>query len=344
MKILIDIGHPAHVHYFKNIIFELQKANSEFLVVARDKEVSHKLLDAYKIPYISRGKGRNSALGKLLYMVKADIQLYQIAKKFNPDLFLSVASPYAAQVAWILKRPHFALDDTEAATIARKFYLPFTKYVFTPNCFQKNIGSKQIRVASYTELLHLHPNWFKPQNASDLLGIKAGEKYVVLRFVSWNANHDFGQSGITNGMKAKIIEKLESLNYRIFISAEGILPDQFVKYKIAIPPERMHDVLLGASIFIGEGATMASESIMLGTPAIYINSLNAGTLEEQSRKYGLISLRNSSNLLEALEKVLDPNFSITQQVNKKKLLEDKIDFSRYLIDFILSAQINKNTG
>ena len=40
-------------------------------------------------------------------------------------------------------------------------------------------------------------------------------------------------------------------------------------------------------LYIGEGATMASECAMLGTPAMYINTLGAGTLEEQE-KYGLI--------------------------------------------------------
>lgn len=334
MKILIDIGHPAHVHYFKNIIFELQKINYEFLVVARDKEVSHQLLEAYKIPYISRGKGKNSAIGKLVYMLKADLQLYIIAKKFQPNIFLSVASPYAAQVAWLLGRPHIAIDDTEAASIARKFYLPFSKIVITPNCFQKDIGKKQIRIASYTELLHLHPNWFKPKSAKTMLGIHNGEKYVILRFVSWNANHDIGQSGISNSMKAKVIERLEMLNFRVFISAEGTLPEKFLKYKITIPPERIHDVLWGASLFIGEGATMASECIMLGTPAIYINSLNAGTLEEQATKYGLISLRNSKDLLVELEKLIDPENIIVQQNKQKKLLEEKLDFSRYLIDLL----------
>lgn len=344
MKILIDIGHPAHVHYFKNIILELKKDNCQFLVVARDKEVSHKLLDAYNIPYISRGKGKKSALGKLLYMFKADIQLYNIAKRFQPDLFLSVASPYAAQIAWLIKRPHLAIDDTEAATIARNFYLPFTKFVLTPSCFQKNIGPKQIRIASYTELLHLHPKWFKPKNALGLLGLKEGEKYAVLRFVSWNANHDFGQSGISSNMRTKVIRRLEELNYKIFISAEGSLPDHYLKYKISIPPERMHDVLKGASLFIGEGATMASECIILGTPAIYINSLNAGTLEEQADKYGLISLRDSEDLPEALEKLLNPAFLGNQRAKQKQLLKDKIDFTHFLIDFILSTNIKKTTG
>tara|TARA_B100000315_G_C14584869_1_gene592441 strand:+ start:2797 stop:2976 length:180 start_codon:yes stop_codon:yes gene_type:complete len=55
----------------------------------------------------------------------------------------------------------------------------------------------------------------------------------------------------------------------------------------------MHDVLYYATLYIGEGATMASECAMLVTHAIYVNSLTAGTLEKQE-EYGLIyGFRNS---------------------------------------------------
>ena len=46
-------------------------------------------------------------------------------------------------------------------------------------------------------------------------------------------------------------------------------------------------------LFIGEGATMASECAVMGTPSIYINSLTAGTLEDQEN--GLIFIYNSTD-------------------------------------------------
>ena len=33
MKIIVDILHPAHVHFFKNIIWELEKQGYEFKIV-----------------------------------------------------------------------------------------------------------------------------------------------------------------------------------------------------------------------------------------------------------------------------------------------------------------------
>ena len=56
MKVLFDLGHPAHVHYFKNLIKLLKKHGHKVLVIARKKDVTQKLLKNYKIPYKSRGE------------------------------------------------------------------------------------------------------------------------------------------------------------------------------------------------------------------------------------------------------------------------------------------------
>ena len=40
MRIFIDIGHPAHVHYFKNFIWKMEEKGHTIFISARDKEVS----------------------------------------------------------------------------------------------------------------------------------------------------------------------------------------------------------------------------------------------------------------------------------------------------------------
>ena len=54
MKIFIDIGHPAHVHYFKNFIWIMQEKGHVVYISARNKEVALDLLDYYKIHYFNR--------------------------------------------------------------------------------------------------------------------------------------------------------------------------------------------------------------------------------------------------------------------------------------------------
>ena len=332
MKILIDIGHPAHVHYFKNFIKIMKKNGHEFLITARSKKIIFDLLDIYGFSYFSRGKGGNSFLGRLLYLIKADILLYMKAKTFHPDLFLSFSSPYAAHASWLMRKPHIAFNDTEHAKLGLLIYTPFTDVLVNPESFTKDLGHKQICFNGYMELCYLHPNYFKPDSSIlDLLDVTKDEKYIILRFVSWNALHDVGESGLSLEKKRKIVKEL-SKYAKIFISSEGELPNDLKKYQIKIPPERMHDALAFATLFVGEGATMASECAMLGTPALYINSLTAGTLEEQEKSKLLFGFRNSKGVLEkAIELLNIPNIKRKYQEYRQKMLRNQIDVTAFMV-------------
>ena len=112
MRILIDIGHPAQVHYFKNFIWLMRERGHEFLITARNRGITFDLLKAYGFDYVDRGRGSPRLLGKLLYLPKADFLLYDMARKFRADLFLSFGSMYAAQASKMLSKPHIAFDDT----------------------------------------------------------------------------------------------------------------------------------------------------------------------------------------------------------------------------------------
>ena len=97
----------------------------------------------------------------------------------------------------------------------------------------------------------------------------------------------------------------------------------------------MHDALAYATLFIGESATMASECAMLGTPAIFVNSLSAGTLEEQE-KYGLIfGFRNSEGALEkAIDLLNTPSLKQEFQKLSREMLSGKIDVTAFMVWFV----------
>jgi len=346
MKILVDIGHPGHVHYFRNAIKIMEKSGHQFLVIARDKEVTYKLLDFYKITYVKRGKGGKGFWGKLGYILIADFIILKHALKFKPDVFLSFSSTYSGHVAFLLRKPHILIDDTEHAKFEHLMYKPFADVILTPDCFYKNLGAKQIKFKSYMELCYLHPARFEPDRSifKDLALI-VNEPYVIFRFVSWGANHDIGQSGINEKAKFELINKI-SEKIKVFISAEGQLPEELEPYRIRISPEKIHSVLHYATLFIGEGATMASECAMLGTPAIYINSLTAGTIEDQENYELLFNYRNSDGaLIKALELLNNPNLKQDFILKRNKMLSKQIDVTAFLVWFIEnypeSAQIMK---
>jgi predicted glycosyltransferase len=278
MTVVFDIGHPAHVHYFKHMITQLQDNKHRVIVFARDKECAHELLRAYDIPFISRGKGSNSFIGKLLYILKTDAKFVFKLMTKKVDVFVGFASPYAAHAAWILRKKSLTIDDTDRAHLSHRLYKPFTSVIATPQVFEKDLGLKQVRFDSFMELCYLHPSVFKPNPEVLIkLGLQPEDRFVILRFVSWGANHDWGQRGLSLELKRELIQGLLP-NYKVFISSEGELPEEFAAYQLKIPSEDLHDVLSFASLYIGEGATMAAEAALLGVPAVYTNSLNAGTL------------------------------------------------------------------
>ena len=307
-------------------------------VSARNRSIIFELLDKNKIPYYNRGKGKNGIIGKILYMLAADFKLFSKAIKFRPDIFLSFASPYAAQTSWLLKIPHIVLDDTEHARFGHFFYKPFSKVFLNPTCFQNDFGGKQIRFNSYSELFYLHPNYIA--NYLDilaLLGISENEKYALLRFVSWKASHDIGHSGLDLATKKQLVNILIEKDYKVFISTEAENTDSFFdKYMIKISPDLIHHVMKLADLLVTEGATMASECAMLGTPAIYVNSLDAGTLREQEDKFQLIhGFRSSNGVIDkVLEIINNPDAKRTYQIRRDKMLSEKIDPTAFLVWFV----------
>lgn len=346
MRILIDIGHPAHVHYFKHLIWNMQQHRHKFLIIARDKEISHQLLNAYQIPYISRGKGKNGLFGKLLYTFKANWIILKRSLSFKPDIYLSFGSPYAAHVSWLLRKPHIAVTDTEHAKLGILAFIPFTGTILTPDVFYNDFKSKHVRFNSYIEYTYLHPKYFQPDvNIKEQLGLRLTDKFVLFRFISWNASHDIGQKGIPDELKKQLINEFLTKGFKVMISAEGDMKPFFEEYRVKIAPEKIHSVLKEASFFIGESGTMATEAAILGTPSIYVNSLNAGVFEDEVKHGILYSFRNSNGVLQKTQELLrTPDLQHMHLQKAKELASKKTDVTSYLIWFVENFPSSKQVA
>ena len=132
MKIIVDIGHPAHIHYFKNCARILERKGHNFLFVVRERDSTIELIKSTGFDYVSRGKGGHGLIKKLLMIPKIDKIIFDIAKKFKPDIFLSFSSSYAAHVSSIMRKPHVTLDDTEHAKFEHWMCRPFSNVVLSP--------------------------------------------------------------------------------------------------------------------------------------------------------------------------------------------------------------------
>lgn len=336
MRIIIDIGHPAHVHLFRFFTVGMVEKGHSVLFTYRKKENEGYLLEKFGFGAVSLGKHYSSSAGKFFSLISSVIKMYFVAHKFRPDLFLSHGSLIAAQTSRLYRKPHIALEDTGNREQVR-FYLPFTSVVLTSESFQNTYGLKQIRYNSFHELAYLHPNYFiVDQCFKKHLGLAEDEKLIIVRFISWRASHEKGINGLSGIEKTDLVTTLSKYG-RVFISSESDVPENLSSFLYPLAPETIHQAMANADLFVGEGATMASESCMLGTPAIYINSQLAGTINAQIR-YGLVfQFSNYRGVTEkALEILLDPDSKIKYHMKRDRLLADTLDLTRLLIWFIES--------
>lgn len=338
MRILVDIGHPAHVHFFKHFVWNMQEKGHEIMICATDKEVALKLLDAYGFKYICINKSRKNPIAKIADLVKADYRLWRIARKFSPDILVGLGSITAAHASALLRKPCIVFDDTEHSREQYYLYAPFANVICTPSCFKRDMGKKQVRYNGYHELAYLHPNYFTPDpSVLGELGLTESDKFVILRFVAWQASHDIGQHGLDLQAKRTLVQELEKYG-RVLITSESPLPEEFEKYRITTPPEKIHDLLYYATMYIGEGATMATESAVLGTPSLYISSLSKamGNFTELEEKYDLLySFQERGEVIQkSMELIQQPNLKEEWAKKRERLLADKIDVTQFMIDFI----------
>ena len=340
MKILVDINHPAHVHFFKNFIREARAKGHELTITASDKDVACRLLDAYGFTYVRLGSYGDSILKKVLNIPVMDYRMYRVARHFRPDVMVGLASFRAAHAAFVLRKPCFIFDDTEHRK-ENLLYLPFARQVYTPSCFRDNLGRKQIRYEGYHELAYLHPDYFTPDpQVLEEEGLSPGERFTVVRFVSWHAGHDIGAKGFTLEGKRRLIGELREYG-KVVITAEGDLPPEFQSCAMRTPPERIHDLLSFAALYIGEGGTMASEAVALGVPAIFVSSLGAGTFDEQENKYGLMcSFTNGEDgIRKAVELLKMEGMSEEWQQKRARMLAEKVDVTAFIVDVIENLTI-----
>ena len=243
MNILIDVGHPAHVHLFRNFAIEMQSKKHKILFTCRDKEFEIYLLEHYRLPYKSFGRKYLSLPGKMLGLIEFDIKEFITGLRFRPDIFLSHGSIYAAHASALLGRPHISLEDTFNFEQIR-LYKPFTNAILTSDYDHPFNSKKLIKYSGYHELAYLHPKRFQPDvTVLKELGVQKDEKYTIVRFVSWKASHDIGHKGIIPENKLKAINSFKK-NGKVYISSESELPDLLKPYQLKIPPHRIHDQLL----------------------------------------------------------------------------------------------------
>ena len=328
------MGHPKDVHVWKNVINNLEKDGHKVKIAARDKDITLYLLDVYGLDYEVIGTNYGTLVKNAYGLLEFNINVFKLAKRFKPDILVS-GGPYLAYVSKIIRKPQIDFVDTEPAKLSAFLSFPFSDVICTPSCFKKKVNPKKhVTFNGYFELAYLHPNYFKPDpSVLDDLGLSTDDNFIIIRFVAWGP----GQYGFAD--KEEFVRELKDYG-QILITSEQKLSKDLEKYRITIPPEKIHDLLYYATMYIGESATMATEAAVLGTPAIFVNALRECYTDEEEEKYGLIynfsdpKTSQEQAIRKAIELLENKNLKKEWQKKREKLLNDKIDVTKFLTGLI----------
>lgn len=339
MNILIDLSHPAHVHFFKHAYHTWQEHGHEVMLVAREKDVTLQLLQDYGYSYRSLSKMGKGVSGLAVELIEHAIKLTKVAHEFKADIILEIGGTFIVHAGKLLGIKTCVFTDTEHAKLSNAITFPFATWICTPESYNDDLGKKQVRYKGYQELAYLHPNQFKANSTTlSEVGLEPDQKFFVVRFVSWGASHDIGQQGLSDHNKLDLVSGLADLG-RVIITSEGGLPTELEKYKMRISPTKIHDLLSYASLYVGEGATMATEAAILGTPSVYINPLGSGNLSELTNKYQLMYhfQEGLPGITKAIELAQNENARYIHQQEHQRMLQDNIDVTAWMVDFVEHA-------
>ncbi|MDG5758522.1 DUF354 domain-containing protein [Natronococcus sp. A-GB1] len=349
MRVIVTIQHPAHVHFFKHAITELEADGNDVYVFARENEVVRDLLESYDIDHEILAGESDSLFSLARVQATYEARLLARARKIKPDVITAIGGPAATHVAKLVGAKSVVFYDTEHATLIKMLAYPFADIICTPECYDGDIGSKKVEYPGYHELAYLHPDRFEPDPAVlEEAGLEPDDTFVVMRLSSWDSSHDMGQGGFNDPIEA--VERLEDAGATVLITSEVPLPDELEANRMTTSPEQIHDLLAYADCFVGEGATTAAEAAILGTPAVYVNSLSLGYMQELEDEYGLVfNFNDEDRHARSLEKavsIIENRDEETWQRRRNRLLADRVDVTDVIVrelETVLTTDPDRST-
>lgn len=339
MNVLIDIGHPAHVHLFKYLAKALQEKGHTVYFSVREIPVAKHLMKVYNMPYLDLGGKKDSLLGKAWSVLHQDWQLLRFVwkKRIRWGIGCGIVIPHISALSKMASFK-FDDDDDDVEPLMVRFGHPFSDVIMTPEVIKRK-SKHAVYYKGTKELAYLHPSRFVPDSSVlGRLGLKEEEPFSIMRFVAFKGFHDQGEYGLTLDQKKKLLNLL--LQYgKVFITSERAVEPELEPYRVSVPAEDMHSLLNYASIFVGDSQTMTSEAAVLGVPAFKCNTF-AGRLSVPNmyEEYGLCQSYSPDRFEEMYSDIkallTAPKPKEKWKAKREKFLADMIDPTPFFAWFI----------
>jgi uncharacterized protein len=348
MNILIDIGHPGHVHLFRHAARSWMDQGHRVVITIRERDIIPSLLRAYGFEFTIASKPRSGFWGMSLELVEHNLKVLKIALDHRADLLLGT-SVSAAHISKITRARSIIFNEDDADYVQRfaRLTYPFADAIVIPDCLRDKLTPRFFTHNSYHELAYLHPDRFQPDPAVlALLGLSSDEPFFIMRLVAFKAHHDDSHHGLSLDARRRLIDYLSRFG-RVFLTVEGDAPAEFMPYQIAIPPHLIHHALAFATMLIADSQTMTMEAAVLGTPAIRCNTFvgRCSVIEELEGKYGLtygFLPREEEMMFRRIAELLEhPGLREEWAGRRRRMLAEKIDLTTWMLNFVENYHIHQ---
>lgn len=264
LRILVDIGHAAHVHLFRNLIKKLENRGHSVKVVSRGKPYVLELLKYYEIDnecLSFPGKGIFSLFSEWLIRTYLIIALHR-RYRFDLAIGTSVSTSYLSLLFGI-KSINVQEDDDNVVPLHVVLAYPFSSLIMNPRCLQyRFFKSKRYIHDSLHEMAYLAPEDFRRDPAIVRKYLFEPFNYILVRKVALTAHHDWGARGLS--------DRHLSLVHDYFPSAPVVSSYELKESEVEL--QDMHQILAHARLIVTDSQTMTAEAACLGVPVIRVSS------------------------------------------------------------------------
>jgi len=336
MKIIVDILHPADIHFFRNALRILKvDYGVDFELIALPRHGVIPLLEKeYRgMPFTRIGKYESSIAGKVCCLMQRTMLIMKHLRYVDFDVVSSFGSYGIAQAAYFLRKPSVIFTDDIEYKFSFYSFKPFSTRIVSP-C--QSIGQKMIKYRGFKELAYLHPNYFAPNEEVLAEYDLKPSKYVFLREVTRTMDCRY----LPEGQLASICHYLSDMGLEVVLSLENkSLRDKFEGQCIILkePVSDIHSLLHYASLTVSSGGTMVRESCLLGTPAIYTGRREMSVNRELENKSCLFRVNGAENLKEKIKEIIKNRYKDrTQRVIREAIQNEWDDTTKVIVDNLLA--------
>lgn len=263
MRVLVDVVHPAQVHFFVPLVRRLLAENHQVLMTARDKDVELGLLRALELPHRCISSARPGPSGRFLELISRNWRLAREVDAFGPDIILAKEGASACQVGWWKGVPVLAIDDTDDAWLQRWLSLPFATQLLTDERYPHRRRRNHETFRGISPLAYLVP--------ARVAGVEEGERgRIGMRLVRWEASHDWGKKGLSEAQLGEWLDPL-TRKCRVAVSSERCLPPLWRHLGFGGEASQWHSWLSQCHGVVSESPTVVAEAVVLGVPSVYVS-------------------------------------------------------------------------